>query len=286
VRVPKAPPTSSSREPSPIDPRTVTAGHLVGIALLREAAGVLGRAGTELMPLKGIWLQQLAYDSPAERLITDVDVLVRPADFERAIDALQRAGFRLRSRDVGEAALALPGCPLPLDLHRALFTRFAFALPAEDLFARGIRDREAFGAELVLPDPKDVLAHLVGHLVKSRTSPLDARCRRDFAVLAARFALEPAACARHLEACGLARASRYVFGHVEHGFGAELVAALSPDPRGAALAHVLFEVGSRLPEHSRALSPSSYLLDRSIGAGLSSLLARVQDKIRSQRPRP
>jgi hypothetical protein len=278
TRVPSISPSSALPAQRRIDPKTVTAGHLVGLALLREAAELLARAQVELMPLKGIWLQQLAYGSPGERLITDVDVLVLPADFERALHALQRAGFELRSRDVGEAALALPGCPLPLDLHRALFTRFAFALPAEELFARGKRDAEAFGVPLVLPDPKDVLAHLVGHWVKSRTSRDDPRTRRDVAVIADRFALDPIACAGHLERAGLARAARYVFAGAPHGFEREVVRALSEDRVGQTLAYVLGAVGSRVPEHSPVLAASSYLLDRSLGAGLISLLARTQDR--------
>ncbi len=84
----------------------------------------------------------------------------------------------------------------------------AFALSTQALFARG-RAGQLDGARIVLPDPVDALCHLVGHFVKSRASPSDARRTRDFVVVVQRFGLAPGHVAGRLEAAGMGRAARY-----------------------------------------------------------------------------
>ncbi|HKP63391.1 MAG TPA: nucleotidyltransferase family protein [Polyangiales bacterium] len=261
--------------------------HLVGRAVLEAAAGALAQRSIRLMPLKGIWLQERVYAAdPAERPITDVDVLVPEGDYARAIELLCAAGFRLLSSDVWQAALLAPGLPLPLDLHKRVFARAAFRMPTAELFARGTRDRRRFGVELVLPDPLDVFAHLVGHFVKSRGGRDSAPFRlRDFARLAEGARLDPERTARHLMHCRLARASRYVLSCVPDaldpsGFCAATLARLPRDPAGEVCASTMLRLRDRVGPRARLAALPGFVLEPSLGAAVVSLVMRAWDNVR------
>jgi hypothetical protein len=60
---------------------------------LRDALRALNAAGIEPVLLKGIALWATQPDAEFDRILADIDLLVRPAEVERAIDALRRAGF-------------------------------------------------------------------------------------------------------------------------------------------------------------------------------------------------
>jgi hypothetical protein len=81
-----------------------------------EVLEVFAAAGVDGLLLKGIALLPLYYRRFGLRPMDDIDVLVRPETRERAIDALCRAGWRVKA-DHGHAALLERG-PFELDLHR------------------------------------------------------------------------------------------------------------------------------------------------------------------------
>jgi hypothetical protein len=184
--------------------------HLVGRAMLDEAAKLFLAAGIPVMPLKGMWLQQVVYTSAYERRMSDLDLLVPEDRYEEAGDILRAAGWRCSCWNTWEATFRSPRYALPIDLHCELFPASSFKMPTADLFRRGRRDRETFGVELVLPDPLDVFAHLVGHFAKCQiASVLEPKLGPELAKLASTFHLKPDRVARHLEMCGMARAARY-----------------------------------------------------------------------------
>jgi hypothetical protein len=258
--------------------------HLIGCAVLEAAVRALGSRDILLMPLKGIWLQVFVYADPGERPITDVDVLVREADYAPALAALRDAGWKHCDTNVFATALRAPGLPLVLDLHRRLFARSAFRMPSAELFERGTPDRERYGCEVVLPAALDVFAHLVGHFVKSRggrDSP--AFQRRDFVMLAEHCRLEPTRTAQHLVRCGLARASRYALRCVSddldtRGFCRATLAALPPDPSGDASAAALLRLRDRIGRGSRLAALPGFALEPSLSAALGSLALRTWDR--------
>jgi hypothetical protein len=265
------------------------ASHLVGRAVLEAAARVLERHSILLMPLKGIWLQQFVYADPSEREITDVDVLVQAAQYAPALSALRDAGWIMCGANEHETAFRSASWPLPLDLHRALFARGTFDMPTQGLFERGGLDVRAYGVRVVSPDPLDVFAHLVGHFVKSRGGRDSKRHQlRDFPELASRFDLEPSATARHLERCGVARASRYALQCVPaivdaSGFCRATLAALGADPVGQLCAASMLA----LREFSTARSPFAVLpgfaLERSLPRGVVGAALRAFDRARAVR---
>jgi hypothetical protein len=87
----------------------VDAPHAVRLRKMRTAAAVLDHAqvehlarlltelkavGIPVMLIKGRGLAERLYDDPAERLSTDIDLLVHPADLKRAGDVLEKADYQ------------------------------------------------------------------------------------------------------------------------------------------------------------------------------------------------
>ena len=243
--------------------------------VLKHAAQVLRPAGIHLMPLKGIWLHSCVYDAPEQRPLIDVDALVRGGDYQRSVELLQDAGFALVHREPRQSALAHPTYGVPLDLHRALFHSGTFDLPARTMFERGSLDAERFGVEVMLPDPRDAVAHLVGHFVKSRMTAQHKIHLLDFARFGERGLVEPVALARHLGRCGMARAARYALSLAQEcaptPYVGAVLDALPHDRVGRALCRLTRTVQPMLPADSPLGALPPPLLDRTLSKGLIAL---------------
>lgn len=264
-----------------IDARRAWLSKVVGREVLTRAAETLAPAGIIPMVLKGVWLQACVYTQEESRIVTDVDLLVSERDFGRALIALERGGWRRGSGDVRGLSLHHTELHLPLDLHRCLFTRGAFRLQTDPVIERSHVDCAAFGVAVRLPDPRDALAHLVGHFVKSRMRCDDAERVRDFVVIAQRCQLDPVDSARHLHAAGMARAVRYLqhgLADTESGaFYRTVTEALPRDPLAeplVALARMIADRGSKAGEIGAL---PGFLLDRSLLAGAHALFLRALD---------
>jgi hypothetical protein len=259
---------------------------------LREVATVLGERGIPVMPLKGALFQLLLYADPAERALTDVDILVPRAAFSTAVELLSRAGFVRRStgRSLVECAFRAPS-GMMVDLHQQLFSPARYRLSTQDLFRRAIRDAQLLGVPLYLAHPHDTAAHLIGkfvsdHVVAERWSRLN-----ELLLWVRHFGVEPGRLARHLERHGLGRAARYALscGIESHGdpfFGAAL-AALPCDPVGWVCART---ARSLIPRGQRALlaTASAHLLNSSLPRAATSVawsaINRWRHARRSARP--
>lgn len=110
-----------------------------------NALGLLGEGGIPALPLKGLASALWLYGNADDRAIGDADLLVRAGDLDRAIGALERAGFafvllptRSRWGFIGDASfqpLRAADGSLHLDLHvEGDAWPFARALPAEAIF--------------------------------------------------------------------------------------------------------------------------------------------------------
>lgn len=91
---------------------------------LTEAVGALNRAGIEPTLLKGaaLWAGR-ATNEPFDRLLTDLDVMVRPEETDRALTALTLHGFAVLDHREGRevhavAELARPQDVGAVDLHQ------------------------------------------------------------------------------------------------------------------------------------------------------------------------
>lgn len=135
--------------------------------LFDEAAGslrALAAQGIETCLLKGAALAVAAYDDPALRPMSDVDILVRPHDLLRAAEVLRRAGwhtpFALDSVEVVEAHAA----PFTNETHGSIDIHWrSLDAPEESegdhsLWAAS-RPVVFSGAPTRVPAPADLLLH-------------------------------------------------------------------------------------------------------------------------------
>ena len=104
---------------------------LVQEALLTKVLKHLNSHGIPVIVLKGVFLWHVVYNDPATRPISDIDLLVRDQDFERARGLLVQLGFEQSvelplPEDLKEflqpaVAHYMPGpIPIIVDLHRSL----------------------------------------------------------------------------------------------------------------------------------------------------------------------
>jgi len=171
----------------------VMAGHLAAEAAYRIIHRVLGARGIDHLLLKGPHLGVIVYDEVWERDYGDLDVLVRPGQFQDALLALFDNGFSLKAGTAGrEATIACSynrGLVSPLgwlvELHRAFCAYDLYPVDYEALFSRAVPFRFGQVAALGLA-PEDLLLHLVIHAAKSQFRTLEPKHVRDVTLLVTR----------------------------------------------------------------------------------------------------
>jgi hypothetical protein len=101
-----------------------------------EAVEALETAGIEVRALKGVVHATRFYGDVTRRFQRDVDVLVRPADFERAFATIERLGYRRDEGRIGDGAVrwGFRRGRASLDLHRGLRRRARRRIDVERLF--------------------------------------------------------------------------------------------------------------------------------------------------------
>lgn len=137
--------------------------------LLQGMRRALAALDVPALTLKGQVLATDWYGDPAARDFNDIDLLVRPADFERAVGALGRAGFvpattnwhGFREFGLAEVPLRLDRCVVDLHWHIVGLAadRRHLHLPLSPLFERA-RTIRVEGMDLLALDPADTLLHL------------------------------------------------------------------------------------------------------------------------------
>ena len=261
---------------------------LLAQELVRDAATHLVRAGIGVMPVKGALLQHWLYADPSERALTDVDLLVRPSHLKKAVEALERAGYRVvgRSQEVGAVHLRNP-FELILDLHPRLFSRGRYRMSTYEVFADASLDETLFGTPVWLPSLVDAYAHLIGkfgsdHLNRRASERLD-----EIARLGSRLGASSIDVAAHLVRRGMRRVARYVLPLVHEATGDEVSVdvcrALPADPVGKGIARVARPVLSQVSPYSRVGSVLAHTLNDTIGRGVcSGLMAASHKATRAQ----
>ena len=157
--------------------RWSTRAAFENIHALRQVApriATLERAGIRVMLLKGAALLATVYDRPELRPMSDVDLLVHPADARRAVDLLVEAGCRRGAALVRddffprfhyEVELFIPDPhPVRIDLHARPFRpmRLSRIIP-DDAMWEDARSVQAMGAMAYVPRPELFLIHLAAH---------------------------------------------------------------------------------------------------------------------------
>ncbi len=133
-----------------------------------RASSALSEQGLDSIVLKGAaLLADGSYSELALRPMEDFDLLVRPADFRRAIDALRAIGWEFHPSSVDPEwylpyrhAVALRYRDGELDLHWAsIRDRF----DGDDAFRAEAVDAELLGRKVRVLAPSDQLLQLCGH---------------------------------------------------------------------------------------------------------------------------
>ncbi len=111
---------------------------------LLDVAEILAGGDVEFRLLKGPAVAHLDYPDPAWRTFGDVDLLVRGADYDRAVELLEATGAHRRSQEVrpgfdrrfGKGVCMIGSNGVQVDLHRMLTGGpFGLAADQETLFA-------------------------------------------------------------------------------------------------------------------------------------------------------
>jgi len=163
---------------------------------LNEVAGEFARAGIPVVLLKGAALAQWAYESFGERYMSDLDLLVRPADAARAHELLQSAGWKLRFkvqyewiyRDMHHLMPLVdtraPAMKLNAEIHTSLIPaeRDPFLLDVEAIW-RDARRVEELPGEVFVPSPTHALWHTCVHYAWSHMFSRGVRTFQDIAAI-------------------------------------------------------------------------------------------------------
>lgn len=139
--------------------------HVRRGAAIEGLRTVLGGAGVPFILLKGSALLDL-YPEPWMRTSSDVDVLVREEDLDRAAEALIKAGYGMMCSTAHDVSYKSPE-RYHIELHHTLlesFRRPATAGVLEDVWSYADRTEEN-GFEYVLRDEMFYYYH-VAHMVK------------------------------------------------------------------------------------------------------------------------
>lgn len=142
--------------------------HELAARLVREIVVALG-PDARVMPLKGTLIARAYYPAVWQRPMSDCDVLVLGISFRDTRSRLARAGYQIVewSRMVGGATVRSPTLRgLALDLHARPLPVGLGAVNAAWLATGARTDVSLFGTPVLVPDPRRLLVHLLGNILK------------------------------------------------------------------------------------------------------------------------
>lgn len=107
------------------------------IAHVQWCCDLLENNNIPVVPFKGLTVALQAYGDPALRPSSDIDLLVRPRDYEKANHLFSQQGFEERKRYEWEVTLVSDERNLTVDLHNAISGRhFPVQLDFDGLYSR------------------------------------------------------------------------------------------------------------------------------------------------------
>lgn len=151
----------------------------------------------QVLVLKGPHLGNVAYENPSQRLYGDLDLLVKPGDFELAAEALVKnsfqpvvfTGFSKRVQDDFKHWEYQSPQGIIVELHRWLSGHDRYAIDMEGLFARA--ETFLFGETPALGlATEDLLLHLCLHMGTSYFKVIERKHIRDIALLAGKRGID------------------------------------------------------------------------------------------------
>lgn len=168
----------------------VAAHQLRCEAAFRKVKGIFSQLGIEIIVLKGPHLGNTIYENPWQRLYGDLDLLVKPRDFQPAAAALEKnsfkplafAGFNKRVQDDFKHWEYQSPQGIVVELHRWLSGHDRYPIAVDGLFARA--ESFTFGETAALGlGTEDLLLHLCLHMGTSYFQVIERKHIQDIALL-------------------------------------------------------------------------------------------------------
>ncbi len=146
-----------------------------------------------MIPLKGALLARTVYDSPDERPLVDVDILVATPAPWVALRRLVQAGFILESwsADLHFQLRSPTVRGLPLDLHLRPLPRGMGRVDTPWLTVGARMDRVLYGVPLVIPDIRRTFVAVVGAVARDLFARSPAHSTEDLARIVERSPFPP-----------------------------------------------------------------------------------------------
>jgi len=156
---------------------TITGYNLLALRKTEIILERFSEAGIQAILLKGIALLCDVYDDPSERILGDVDILVRPKDFDKAKDVLKTLGFAFIHGNMVNAEVygTEPPGEVFVDLHRHLFnpespSQEKIYRPDEDSIWERAQSIRCGDQKALVLSPEDRIVYLCFHILKERFS--------------------------------------------------------------------------------------------------------------------
>jgi hypothetical protein len=153
------------------------------------------------LPVKGIVSAHTLYDDVADRLLTDVDLKIRPRDFDRVLAVVAREGWRTvqRMRAYGNVVFVVDH--VYVDIEGYLSSPGLSHLSVDVMIARA-RASEVLGFPHLLPDFHDHAVVLLLNVFKDKLIHAFAWAVRDLERLPSRGDFDPVTLASRLDQVG------------------------------------------------------------------------------------
>lgn len=152
----------------------VAARQLAAEMAVAQIQAILGPEGVDVLVLKGLHLAHTVYADPSERDFVDVDLLVRPRHWAKALEVLERAGYR-RERRVPDRPLSdarnynqafWTPMGVAIEVHCDFAGHGRYPVDIDGLFARSVPFQMGSIESRGLGN-EDLLLHLCLHMTKS-----------------------------------------------------------------------------------------------------------------------
>jgi len=154
----------------------ILAHNLLLVNEAEKIAAAMKSAAVDCLFLKGIAMLRSGAARADERTMSDVDILVRPADKAKARVVLEGLGYELKADDTSSFFRFADSTVLTAaaDLHDSLWHCAAETLFAEAVIRGGLK----------IPCPEDMAVHILAHSLLHRGC-LSERAKNDFLAVSA-----------------------------------------------------------------------------------------------------
>ena len=137
---------------------------------LADILAAFAEVPIDVIVLKGSWLSETVYDDPAQRTMSDIDLLIRASDRDACHACLRTLGYAARTdtlhnRFAYDQSYVHPVHRKPVELHWHVASDMASGTPKPDIEAIWQNTSPAIccGQPVRALSPADQLAHLVHH---------------------------------------------------------------------------------------------------------------------------